>query len=63
MDFDIRELENWKEETVKTGKNSVYKELVMNFASGKSLKMGMQEYTEYKKVLAYLSDKAAKKRV
>ncbi len=63
QNFAIREIESWKEESVKTGKNSYYKELVIQFGSGQSLKMGMQEYTEYKKILSYLNEHAGKKRM
>ena len=60
--YELKQIESWKEEVVKTGKNSQYRELIIKFNNGKTLTMGMQEYTEYKKILEYLIQKVGKKR-
>ena len=61
--YELKQIESWKEEVVKTGKNSQYRELIIKFNNGKTLTMGMQEYTEYKKILDYLIQKVGKKRI
>jgi hypothetical protein len=61
--YEIKQIESWKEDVVKTGKSSQYRELVIKFNSGQTLTMGMQEYTEYKKIIGYLHEKAARKKI
>ncbi|MFA0962678.1 hypothetical protein AB9P05_12825 [Roseivirga sp. BDSF3-8] len=56
-----REVDFWKEETVKTG-GTQYKELLAVFISGKKLRVSMQEYTEYAKVVRALERHAGKKK-
>ncbi len=61
--YPIEEVVSWRENAVRTGKNSVYRELEVLFADQKKLTLGNQEHTEYDKLLQYLVKKAAKKRV
>ncbi|HMP98496.1 MAG TPA: hypothetical protein PKC24_01865 [Cyclobacteriaceae bacterium] len=61
--YDLKQIESWKEESVKTGKNNYYKELIVKFSDGEVLKMGLQEYTEYKKIISYLSEHVTKKQI
>jgi hypothetical protein len=60
--YPLNEIVSWKEEVVKTGKNSVFKELFIQFEDNRKLSIGEREHTEYKKVIQYLNQKAAKKK-
>jgi len=59
--YQLREMEYWKETTVKTGR-TLYKELEMNFLK-KKIKISNQENTSYNEVFNYLRNKAGKKYV
>jgi hypothetical protein len=60
--YPIDQIELWVENKVKTGKNSEYKELQVRFTDGKKIRVGHKEYTEYTRIVQYLSQKAPKKR-
>ncbi len=47
----------WMESSVKTGNTSSYKELEIAFKDGRRIQMGHREFTEYTKILNYLSQK------
>lgn len=60
--YSLDQLEFWKEHLVKTGKNSVYKEVEIKFKDGIKLTMGHKEHTEYARVIQYLTQKTPKKK-
>jgi hypothetical protein len=47
----------WRENIVKTGKNSVYKQLEILFADKTRISIGHKEHTEYPKLVQYLQHK------
>ena len=55
--YPLDQIERWTENLVKTGKNSVYKELEIRFKDGQKISMGHKEFTEYDKVIKYLHQK------
>ena len=61
--YPLQQINSWKEHRVKTGKNSVYKEIEIQFTESAKLSLGFQEYSEYPKVLNYLQLKVSKKRI
>ncbi len=60
--YRMDQVQVWQENIVRTGKTRVYKELAIRFEDGFILKMGHQEVTEYPRLVAYLQQKAGKKR-
>jgi magnesium-transporting ATPase (P-type) len=60
--YSVNDVVAWKENVVKTGKNSVYKELEIRFHDKRKLNFGHKEQTEYNRIVSYLSQKAAKKK-
>jgi len=60
--YSVNDVVAWKENVVKTGKNSVYKELEIRFHDRRKLNFGYKEQTEYDRIVSYLSQKAAKKK-
>ena len=52
----------WRENIVKTGKNSVYKQLEILFEDKKRISLGHKEHTEYPKLVQYLQHKIPKKK-
>jgi len=60
--YPLDQLEYWTEHSVKTGKNSWYKELEVKFSDGVKLTMGHKEHTEYSRIVQYLGQKTPKKR-
>ncbi|MBS1682189.1 MAG: hypothetical protein JST48_10795 [Bacteroidetes bacterium] len=60
--YPLAQIIKWTENIVKTGKNSVYKELRILFADGQSLSVGHREHTEYLRMVQYLSQKIPKKK-
>ncbi|HEV8513847.1 MAG TPA: hypothetical protein VGQ59_11250, partial [Cyclobacteriaceae bacterium] len=61
--YPLEQIDNWTENKVKTGKNSEYKELQVQFADGKKISIGHKEHTEYTRTIQYLSQKAGKKQL
>jgi len=60
--YPLESLDYWHEHVVKTGKNSVYKELEIKFKDGIKLTMGHKEHTEYPRMISYLVQKMPKKK-
>jgi hypothetical protein len=58
----LHQIDYWTENKVKTGKNSEYKELQIRFLDGKKISAGHKEYTEYDRMIQYLTQKAPKKK-
>jgi hypothetical protein len=61
--YKLEAVQFWFENQVKTGKNSVYKELVIKFEDGKKVTLSPQESTDYERVIQYLKQKLAKKKI
>jgi hypothetical protein len=61
--YPLQEIVSWKESIVKTGKSSVYKELEVRFADARKLSIGLNEYSEYNRMVQYLNQKAPKKKL
>ena len=61
--YSLQAVVNWRENIVKTGKNSVYKELEIYFDDKRKLSFGQKEQTEYDRVVAYLKQKVPKKKI
>jgi hypothetical protein len=61
--YPLQEIVSWKESVVKTGKSSVYKELEVRFADARKLSIGLNEYSEYNRMVQYLNQKAPKKKL
>jgi len=60
--YSVTDIVSWKENVVKTGKNSVYKELEILFHDQRKLKFGHKEHTEYTRIIGYLAQKASRKK-
>ncbi len=60
--YSLDQIDYWAEHTVKTGKNSVYKEAEIKFTDGLLVTIGNKEHTEYPRIVKYLSQKAIKKK-
>ena len=60
--YAISDIVAWRENKVKTGKTSEYKELQIMFSDKIKLSMGHKEHTEYPRMVQYLAQKAEKKR-
>ena len=60
--YKLEEVDYWEEAEVKTGKTSSYKELEVKFHDRRIIRMGHREYTDYDKMLKYLSQKLPKVR-
>ena len=58
----INQIVAWRENKVKTGKNSEYKELQILFSDKNKLTVSHKEHTEYARIVQYLMQKAEKKR-
>jgi hypothetical protein len=61
--YPLSDVQFWFENQVKTGKKSVYRELVVKFTDGKKISLSPKESTEYERTLQYLKQKLPKKRV
>ncbi len=61
--YNLDQIQFWFENQVKTGKNSVYKELVIKFTDNRKVTLSPKESTEYEKVVHYLKQKVAKKKI
>ena len=60
--YTLKDIEAWRENKVKTGKTSEYKELQILFSDKKKLSVGHKEHTEYSRMVQYLTQKAEKKK-
>ncbi|MBN8577868.1 MAG: hypothetical protein J0L66_13055 [Cytophagales bacterium] len=60
--FTIKQVVAWHEQVVKTGKNSVFKELEIEFEGGYRTRIGQKEHTAYERLVQYLQRKAASKK-
>ena len=60
--YSIDQIKAWRENKVKTGKNSEYKELQILFSDRNKLSISYKEHTEYPKIIQYLTQKVPKKR-
>ena len=60
--YPLEQIDQWVENSVKTGKNSEYKELQIRFADGKKISVGHKEHTEYARMVQYLAQKAPGKK-
>jgi len=60
--YSVADIVSWKENAVKTGKNSVFKELEILFHDQRKLKFGHKEHTEYNRIIGYLTQKASRKK-
>ena len=61
--YPISEVKSWREQVVKVGKNSTYKEVELVFAANKKVTLGKKEYTDYEKVIAYLRKKLPRREI
>ena len=61
--YTLSEVQFWFENQVKTGKKSVYKELVIKFNDGKKISLSPKESTEYERTIQYLKQKLPKKKI
>ncbi len=61
--YKLASIKFWIENQVKTGKNAVYKEMVIRFEDGRQVSLSPREATEYDRVLQYLKQKVPTKRV
>jgi hypothetical protein len=61
--YKLESVQFWVENQVKTGKNSVFKELAIKFDDGRKVSISPKEATEYERTLQYLKQKLPKKRV
>ncbi len=62
FEYSVKDVSAWKENVVKTGKNSVYKELEIRFKDQRKLSFGQKEQTEYNRIISYLNQKAPEKK-
>lgn len=60
--YSIKQITSWRESVVKTGKNSVFKELEINFDNHFRVAIGQKEHTEYDKLVQYLQRKVPGKK-
>lgn len=60
--YGIDQILTWRENKVKTGKTSEYKELQVLFSDQSKLSVSHKEHTEYSRMLQYLIQKVQKKR-
>ncbi|MEY4929395.1 MAG: hypothetical protein RI909_119 [Bacteroidota bacterium] len=61
-EFPLQEIVAWKENVVKTGKNSVFKQLEIFLPDKQRISFGDKEHTEYGRVVQYLNQKLPKKK-
>ncbi len=61
--YNLDQVQFWFENQVKTGKNSVYKELVIKFSDNKKVTLSPKESTDYERVVQYLKQKLTKKKI
>ncbi|MFM7857981.1 MAG: hypothetical protein ACKO96_40200 [Flammeovirgaceae bacterium] len=61
--YKLDNVQFWVENQVKTGKNSVYRELVIKFSDGQKVSLSPKESTEYDRTIQYLKQKLPRKKV
>ncbi|MBX2896551.1 MAG: hypothetical protein KF763_13990 [Cyclobacteriaceae bacterium] len=61
--YNIKQIISWREHVVKTGKNSVFKELEIQCDNHLRIAIGQKEHTEYEKLVHYLQRKIPGKKV
>jgi hypothetical protein len=60
--YSLQEIVVWKENVVKTGKNSVFRQLEIFLQDNQRISFGDKEHTEYGRVIQYLNQKVPKKK-
>ncbi len=60
--FTLQEIVAWREHVVKTGKNSMFKQLEIFLPGKERVSFGDKEHTEYSRVVQYLNQKVPKKK-
>ncbi len=58
----LRTILAWRENAIKTGKNSTYKELEILFENKQRMSIGQKEHTEYTRLVQYFQHKLPKKK-
>lgn len=60
--YSLQSIVAWRENIIKTGKNSVYKQLEILMDNKKRISIGHKEHTEYVRLVQYLQQKVPKKK-
>jgi hypothetical protein len=60
--YPLQSIVAWRENVIKTGKNSVYKQLEILMDNKKRISIGHKEHTEYVRLVQYLQHKIPKKK-
>ncbi len=60
--YPLQAIVAWRENIIKTGKNSVYKQLEILLDNKKRISIGHKEHTEYVRLVQYLQHKIPKKK-
>ncbi len=60
--YPLQEIVAWKENVVKTGKSSVFRQLEIFLPDRQRISFGDKEHTEYSRVVQYLNQKVPKKK-
>ena len=60
--YPLQSIVAWRENIIKTGKNSVYKQLEILMDNKKRISIGHKEHTEYDRLVQYLQQKIPKKK-
>jgi hypothetical protein len=60
--YELQAIVAWRENIIKTGKKSVYKQLEVLFDNKTRLSIGQKEHTEYARLVQYLQQKIPKKK-
>ena len=61
--YSLADVMSWRESVVKTGKNSTFKEIEIQFNDRFRITLGLREYSEYPKVKGYLEKKLSTKKL
>lgn len=62
-EYSLSDVLHWKESLVKTGKNSTFKEIEIQFTDRFKVTLGLREYSDYPKIKSYLEKKLGKKKL
>jgi len=60
--YALSEVLAWRENVIKTGKHSVYRQLEILFENQKRIGLGQKEHTEYVRLVQYLQQKLPRKK-
>jgi hypothetical protein len=60
--YSLQDIVAWKENVVKTGKSSVFRQLEIFLPDKQRISFGDKEHTEYSRVVQYLNQKVPKKK-